>query len=117
MKEKTLLSGNKHFYCHQIPDRTLKLFGHYLPVCSMCTGLYTGSIISFIFLYEMYLSQISFYLGIILIIPTLIDGYTQYIGLRMSNNTLRLITGFTAGVGLILILISFKSFIIDFSLN
>lgn len=113
MKEKTFLLGKNYFFCHQMPDRTLKLFGHYLPVCSRCTGLYIGSIIGFIFLHEMYLSQISFYLGIILIIPTFIDGYTQYNGLRMSNNFLRFVTGLIGGIGLILILISFKWFIIN----
>lgn len=28
--------------CHQIPDRSLHLFGHQFAVCSRCTGIYFG---------------------------------------------------------------------------
>jgi len=37
--------------------------------------------------------------GMILVIPALIDGYTQLRGWRMSNNGLRLVTGLLAGSG------------------
>jgi len=35
-----------------------------------------------------------------MIIPTFIDGLTQFSGLRESNNFLRVLTGFFAGLGL-----------------
>ena len=40
----------------------------------------------------------------ILLIPAAIDGLTQLYGLRQSNNTLRFITGFIGGIGLIIFL-------------
>lgn len=39
-------------------------------------------------------------------IPTLIDGYTQSIGLRKSNNLLRFFTGLIGGVGMVLLIIT-----------
>ena len=35
----------------------------------------------------------------ITIVPLAVDGWTQYLGWRRSNNTLRLITGLLAGLG------------------
>ena len=40
----------------------------------------------------------------ILLIPVSIDGFTQLFDLRESNNTLRFITGFIGGIGLIIFL-------------
>src|SRR5262249_46137120 len=30
------------FVCHQIPERSFKLAGYQLAVCSRCTGIYMG---------------------------------------------------------------------------
>lgn len=88
---------NKLKICHQIPERSFYYKSKQFPVCARCTGILLG-----------YFSVSLFYLGIIkipiifiaiIIIPLFIDSITQYLGLRESNNTLRLITGFLAGFG------------------
>ena len=43
-------------------------------------------------------------ISMILMIPVAIDGVTQYFGPRESTNTLRFVTGFVGGVGLIIFL-------------
>ncbi|MFN0124533.1 MAG: DUF2085 domain-containing protein, partial [Blastocatellia bacterium] len=30
--------------CHQIPERSVSLFGHALPVCARCLGIYAGAL-------------------------------------------------------------------------
>lgn len=94
--------------CHRIPERTFKFKGHYFPVCSRCTGIITGSLSFFFYLYcDLQYSLILLMLSIILMIPSFVDGYTQLIGLRESNNTLRFFTGFICGLGLSTFLIMF----------
>ena len=81
--------------CHQLPERSFYYKSKKFPVCARCTGILLG-----------YCTIPLFYLGIIEIpilfiillnIPILIDSISQYLGLRESNNTLRLITGILSG--------------------
>ena len=92
--------------CHRKPERSFFIKGHQFPVCARCTGFYTGLLI---FLLYTFFSTIEYtstllILSIILLIPVSIDGFTQFFGLRQSNNTLRFITGFIGGIGLIIFL-------------
>ena len=90
------------FICHRIPERTFNIRGHYFPVCSRCTGFYIGAFSYFIFVYFFYIhySITIIILAILMLIPTFLDGFTQFIGSRESNNILRLFTGLMGGVGL-----------------
>ena len=47
----------------------------------------------------------------ILLIPTVIDGLTQFFGIQESNNVRRFITGILSGLGLDIILKAVKWFI------
>ncbi|BDZ71590.1 hypothetical protein GCM10025861_21070 [Methanobacterium petrolearium] len=46
--------------------------------------------------------------------PSLLDGFTQLIELRESNNILRLLTGLIGGVGLAILIKALKWMIIMF---
>jgi len=82
--------------CHQIPERSIFIAGKKLPVCARCTGLFLGYL-----LYPFYINglpKFSIFAFILMQLPMLIDGTTQFFLNRESTNWLRLLTGFLAGI-------------------
>ncbi|MBU0586549.1 DUF2085 domain-containing protein [Candidatus Micrarchaeota archaeon] len=78
------------------------VLGYKFPVCSRDLAIYVAMLVgAFLFILLKGLSSrdvpplIYF---IIFLIPIALDGGTQLIGLRQSTNSLRLLTGFIAGV-------------------
>ena len=99
--------------CHRKPKRSFFIKGHQFPVCARCTGFYISLIIYFIYTYYYFVDYNSYLLffAILLLIPTAIDGLTQFYEYRESNNTLRLITGLMGGLGLGILVKALKYFI------
>ncbi|KZX10699.1 DUF2085 domain-containing protein [Methanobrevibacter curvatus] len=96
--------------CHRKKERTLKLKGHYFPVCARCTGFYI-SIVFYTVLAMFVPVKYTFnstLLAVLLLIPCTIDGFTQLFEYRKSNNSLRLITGLIGGLGLMIIFKTLK---------
>lgn len=85
--------------CHQLPERSFHWNGKQLPVCARCTGLRVGVLATPLFLFGLiYLNAIW---SMLLILPMVLDGGTQAIFHRESNNWLRLVTGLMAAVGVV----------------
>jgi uncharacterized membrane protein len=113
MKHDAVVSGNFNVFnliCHRIPQRTFKIKGRYFPVCARCTGFYIGAFSYFILAYFVYVEYTVYLviLAILMIIPAFLDGFTQLMGSRMSNNNLRLLTGLVGGVGLAILVKAVK---------
>ena len=92
--------------CHKIPDRCLVIGGVSLRICSRCFGIVVGIVVG---LFLTGFGAITFdtkWEALMLVIPLLIDAGTQEAKLRVSNNLLRLATGFFGGVGGLLFLAS-----------
>lgn len=89
-------------FCHKKPERSFFWKGKQLPVCARCTGIHLGYLSLFLFLFG--LIYINMIFSIILILPTLIDGLTQAYFNRESTNTIRVLTGFMAGLGIMSII-------------
>ncbi len=87
--------GNK-CGCHQREDRSFKIKGWQLPVCSRCTGILTGQIIGLI-LY-MFKIQIPIYVDICFLLIMFLDWYIQYKNIKESSNFRRFVTGNLAGI-------------------
>lgn len=98
------------FICHRIPERTFQIKGHYFPVCSRCTGFYIGAFSYFILAYFVYIEYTFFLIlmAFLMLIPTFLDGLTQLIELRESNNVIRVLSGLTGGVGLAILVKALK---------
>lgn len=91
--------------CHRKPERSFFIKGHQFPVCARCTGFYTTIIIYTIIAYNIPITYTHRYVifGIILCVPSVIDGITQLLKFRESNNMLRFFTGLIGGIGLMII--------------
>ncbi|MFW6375674.1 MAG: DUF2085 domain-containing protein [Thermoplasmatota archaeon] len=90
----------RKFICHGQEDRCLILFGHKLPICSRCTGFYSGILIGFLlnFLFFDIGARALFILSLIGLIPLGFDGSIQRFTEYESNNITRLSTGLFCGI-------------------
>ncbi|MBR0471801.1 MAG: DUF2085 domain-containing protein [Methanosphaera sp.] len=106
-----------NYLCHRKPERSFFIRGHQFPVCARCTGFYITIIAYTIFAYFVPIIYTPQYVlfGIMLCIPALVDGLTQLLNLRESNNGLRFFTGFFGGIGVMIIVKFLKLIIISYA--
>lgn len=88
------------FGCHQIPERSFTIFGYQFPLCARCTGILAGQALA-IFTPLVKLLPKSKRISLAAIVPTAVDGFTQYMNLQKSNNHRRFATGLIAGFGMV----------------
>ena len=93
---------NKKFaialFCHRKEERCIRILGHKSVLCARCTGIFVGILITY-FLFAIKV-VVPFMFSSILMIPLLIDGVSQFLNFRQSNNTLRFTTGVLFSLGL-----------------
>ena len=79
------VEGLSHAWpCHRDPERSLKFRNRTMPVCARCFGIILGLPIGILMAYfGLFPSR---WVGLIFIAPLLIDGCTQQMGYRISNN-------------------------------
>lgn len=83
--------------CHQLPERSFFLFDHKFAVCSRCTGIYFGALITTV-IYPLFLKIDNKRTPgkgplILTIIPIALDGGIQLITSYESTNAIRFLTG------------------------
>ncbi|MFQ6107626.1 MAG: DUF2085 domain-containing protein [Thermoplasmata archaeon] len=88
--------------CHARPERSFSFRGRRLPICSRCTGFYLflaiGLTLAPLLVPAGGLSYtVLLFATLIAVGPLAVDGMTQLIGWRESNNYLRFLTGSLAG--------------------
>jgi uncharacterized membrane protein len=90
--------------CHRKPERCFNMGGQPLPICARCTGILLG----YLFIPAMLLitPPLPWAVGMLAQLPMLIDGGTQSLGLRLSNNGVRVVTGLLSGWGLSVIVVA-----------
>jgi len=103
--------------CHQFPPRSLVIGNIILPICSRCSGFYTGFFITAVILFIMFRKKESelppIYILVILALfclSTIIDGIASNFGLYNTNNNLRFITGCLCGSSIMIIIYPIFSF-------
>ncbi len=86
--------------CHRKPNRTICFFGLQKYFCSRCVGIILGMITGILLIFSGY--YLTLETVFILSLPISIDGVTQYMGLRKSNNILRISSGFLFGLNILI---------------
>ncbi len=103
-----------HTTCHQLPDRSLFVFGYPMAVCSRCFAIYAAFLLGGILFYFLRnrLKPWDIKLYILLCVPMAIDGFAQLFGVpiprgidagglvwtTLSNNEIRVVTGAIFGL-------------------
>lgn len=86
--------------CHQKVERSFFINGNQMPFCSRCTAIWLGLTIGlgFMIFYKNVLNDKFLIIILIGIVPIVIDGVGQLLGLWESINIIRFITGLLAGI-------------------
>jgi uncharacterized membrane protein len=98
-------------FCHQIPERSPAFANEAFPLCWRCTGLYFGVLASYVWIaitggFRRRLPGVASLMSIsVLMIPFLIDGWANTLGLWDTPGWLRAATGLGYGVALPLLLV------------
>lgn len=83
-------------FCHRRRERSIKILGYTFPLCARCTGLWLGFGMGLLFRILGLHTPLVF--AITLMLPLIIDGFTQFLRFRESNNLLRFLTGILFGI-------------------
>lgn len=88
-------------FCHQLPSRSLFIFGQQVCYCDRCLGIYTTLFVAVLAfsLLRARVKPLPWPVYIAFALPMAVDGLTQLVGLRTSTLELRLITGALFGLG------------------
>lgn len=93
----TLRCGH-YLNCHQLSERSFHIGIRQLPVCARCLGIYVGLLGSLPTL-ALYTPPVA--LCVALVVPMIVDGFTQLLTSYESNNWKRLITGLLFGYAML----------------
>ena len=96
--------------CHQREDRSFKLKGWQFPICSRCTGILSGQLLSTIF-YLIGL-RIHIYISFLFLLIMFFDWFIQFKNIKESTNLRRFVTGNLAGIAQISLFIELIIFFI-----
>lgn len=118
-----------HATCHQLPDRSLFIFGYQMAVCSRCFAIYVSFLLGGILFYFLRkrLKPWDIKLYILFCVPMAIDGFAQLFGVpiprsidasglvwtTLSNNEMRVITGAIFGLASALFALPYMQQIFD----
>lgn len=84
--------------CHQMPERSFFIFGYQFPVCARCTGVFIGQAAACVLAGFRKILSPAISLFLLLIMGA--DWFIQRVGILVSTNFRRLITGILGGMGI-----------------
>lgn len=90
------------FGCHCRADRSFFWKGRQFPVCARCTGELIG-MIACLLTFWLYMPPL--WLVLLLMVPLVVDGFTQLLTRYESTNPRRLLTGIPFGYAFLMLLL------------
>ena len=126
----SLIMAAYHVTCHQLPERSLFIFGYEMAVCSRCFAIYVSFLVGGLLFYFLRnkLKPFHIFWYFVICVPMAIDGFAQLFGVpiprgigpdhtliwtQLSNNGLRIITGSIFGLGSALFVLPYIQHIIE----
>ena len=100
--------------CHRIPSRCLSYKGVKFKICARCMAIYPMYLLYPISIFIVTDNLLWLFTSIFLMLPLIIDGYTQKFNWRKSNNFLRVITGILFGLGQVIFITFVFKLIVGF---
>ena len=98
--------------CHRRIDRSIKISNYTFPLCARCSGILLGYfILPLLFIQS---QIIKWWFIPLLMIPLLIDGFTQKWNWRESNNSLRITTGILFGIAQSILIVKTVILLLNF---
>lgn len=82
--------------CHQMPERSFFIKDFQFPVCARCTGVMISAVIATIVFLK---KRLPIWICISMSSVMLFDWGIQYLNIKESTNSRRLITGLIGGFG------------------
>ena len=98
--------------CHHMKERFFHYKGKQFPLCARCTGIFLGYFTFPVFHFEIIYPSIL--VIFFLMVPMMIDSFTQTLGYRESNNFLRFVTGFLGGAAQVALIVFLGKTIVGF---
>jgi uncharacterized membrane protein len=89
---------HKYWHCHRLTNRSFFLRGRQFHICARCTGMLIGYFFS-IFIVVFSINSIFLFLFFLLLM--IVDGGSQLLKWRESNNVLRFVIGFGYGISFV----------------
>ena len=102
------------FGCHCRDDRSFYYKGQKFPICARCTGEFVGICFALICCFFFRLTAKA---SFIIMIPLIIDGFTQALTSYESNNIKRFITGVLFGSGIFMLFVISTIIVFNFGVN
>lgn len=78
--------------CHQIPSRSFFIFDHQIAICARCFSFYASMLVFGLLIGLKDFQPLKRELAFLLALPILIDVLLQTLGIKESNNLLRVTT-------------------------
>jgi uncharacterized membrane protein len=91
------LIGLFHSFCHQLPERTLTLFGTPMLVCSRCAGIYAGIALGALLPAPPFPVRWGRCVVMVAATMMLLDVLAQNLGIYPVLHATRILTGLAAG--------------------